>query len=115
MSFNNNNLTLAEQVASMRERAKQLHRDAKALEDSANTIESRCNHKWSAPKYDPIITKGYQTPGDPPGTMGVDWRGPCYIEGTTKDRWTRVCSVCGKVETTTHADFETKTTKYPRF
>lgn len=32
--------------------------------------------------------------------MGIDWRGSCYVPGKTKTQWSRVCSLCGKVETT---------------
>ena len=67
-------------------------------------IQRACNHKWVL-RYDPIVSEGYQDPGDPPGTMGVDRRLPCYINGSTTPRWIRTCSDCG----TTQETFRKKT------
>ena len=77
-------------------------RAQQALEGGVNS----CRHNFSNPEYDPIYKEGYTIPGDPPGTMGVDWRGPCYVEPKTTPRWKRVCKNCGKVEYT----FQTKET-----
>jgi hypothetical protein len=66
----------------------------------ANEIKNKCKHEWAKVKYDPIITKGYEVPGDPPGTMGIDRRSAFYVAGTTTPRWTRTCLRCGFVQTT---------------
>jgi hypothetical protein len=60
----------------------------------------KCQHKFEE-KYDPIRTESYTIPGDPPGTMGIDWRGPLYVPAKTEDRWKRYCPKCGLEEYTT--------------
>ena len=72
-----------------------------------------CNHRWGAVTPDHIYHKGYTIPGDPPGTMGVDWRGPCDVAAKTDFRWKRVCQECGEIQYTTRT---TETiTKTPTF
>src|SRR5208282_283628 len=61
---------------------------------------ARKSHRWGPVQYTPIEHKGYQTQGDPPGTMGVDWQGPMWVDASTTKQWTRVCARCGKTETT---------------
>jgi hypothetical protein len=56
--------------------------------------QENCSHDWSKPVYDPIVSGGYEHPGDPVGTMGVDWRGPVYVPRSEKPRWKRECSKC---------------------
>ena len=57
----------------------QLEREIKAMgeqiktkQHKLDTIRQMCDHTWDYPegKYNPIVTKAYQDPGDPPGTMG---------------------------------------------
>lgn len=62
--------------------------------------ERSCGHVWEQIKYDPINYPAHTSPGDPPGTMGVDWRGPTFIPASTTKQWSRTCQKCGKVETT---------------
>lgn len=59
-----------------------------------------CRHTWEPIKYVPEHQEGYTNPGDPPGTMGIDWRGPFYIAGKTIKRWERICTLCKLVQTT---------------
>jgi hypothetical protein len=59
-------------------------------------------HQWGDTIYDPIREEAYTIPGDPPGTMGIDWRGPTPVPAKTTDRWSRTCNRCGRTETTTH-------------
>lgn len=75
--------------------------DIKEAEEALTRIDKECRHLWGETVSDPIHHEGYTLQGDPPGTMGIDWRGPCYIPATTKARWKRVCQKCGKVEYTT--------------
>lgn len=62
--------------------------------------ENNCNHKWRDPIEANIYKKSYTVPGDAPGTMGVDWRGDCFVPAKTTKRWSRECRLCGKVEYT---------------
>jgi hypothetical protein len=79
-------------------------RKYKALQSQLEAFRRDCRHKWGSVVYDPIVTQAYTIPGDPPGTMGVDWRGPCHVPRSEKARWKRECSECGDVEYT----FDTK-------
>jgi len=72
-----------------------------------------CPHKWTAPIAVHIYHKGYTIPGDPPGTMGVDWRGSCYVEPKTEKRWKRTCTVCGHIEYTFNV--EQRVEEVPKF
>jgi hypothetical protein len=72
-----------------------------------------CPHKWTTPIADHIYHKGYTIPGDPPGTMGVDWRGPVDVPSKTEKRWKRTCTVCGHVEFTSKV--EQRIEEFPRF
>ncbi len=71
----------------------------RAKEQLADALRNH-THEWSNPIADHIYEKAYTIPGDPPGTMGVDWRGPTYVEARTIKRWKRVCPVCGEMEYT---------------
>ena len=91
----------------------QLRKDLIAAEDTVKSIkaaisraESDHQHKWEAIKYVPIEHQAYRTAGDPPGTMGIDWQGPMYVEGSTEKRWSRSCIICGKEQFTTRTKRE---------
>lgn len=66
----------------------------------AEVVEKQCFHTWGAIVYDPIYHKAYTAPGDPPGTMGVDWRGPVHVSAQTIPQWRRQCTKCGFSQTT---------------
>lgn len=57
--------------------------------------QANCKHDWTPPRANHIYHEAYTIPGDPPGTMGIDWRGPCYVAAETIKRWTRECRKCG--------------------
>ena len=61
--------------------------------------QSNCNHIWDEPIYDPEITKEpceWETV-----RQGVDyWCTPTAYKEVKKDRWSRTCKNCGKVEYT---------------
>jgi hypothetical protein len=90
--------------------------------EELNAAIKNCSHKWGPVEPDFIHEGGYTIPGDPPGTMGVDWRGPCYVEPKTTKRWKRTCQVCGEVQHTfetkkeviEHPSFEWNNSKYTR-
>lgn len=84
---------LEEEIATLREQVRR-------KEWQLFEIQRTCKHKWTAPKYDPIIRPGGSSPGDTPGTMGVDFRGPCSWPEERTPRWSRTCTVCNKVEYT---------------
>jgi hypothetical protein len=85
-------------------------RDLKA---ALHGMQSRCSHKFGETKYTPEVHEGYQDPGDPVGTMGVDWRGPIYVPRQEIPRWSRYCSECGLVQQTERTRDEIK--KIPEF
>ena len=85
----------------LRQEIRRLERELHSAKTNLNVHERQCPHDWTSPEYTPERTESYTTPGDPPGTMGVDWRGPVHVPATTKDKWTRRCRKCGKTETTT--------------
>ncbi len=77
-----------------------LKEELQGTELSLQGLQSRCPHRWDQVKYTPEIHEGYRDPGDPPGTMGVDWRGPMWVPRQETPRWTRICLDCGKKEVT---------------
>jgi hypothetical protein len=88
-------------------------RNLNRLKRDMNAIQSSCQHEWSKAVYTPIIREGYQDPGDPVGTMGVDWRGPLWVPRDEKPRWTRECHKCLLTETTSQTT--EKVEKIPQF
>ena len=84
----------------LRRKIQETRRQLQGWEQELERLERSCPHRWTKAKYDPIRTPGFQTAGDPPGTMGVDRQLPMWIPPTTTDRWTRECLECGKVEET---------------
>lgn len=75
--------------------------DGESAKHTLNNLQAQCNHNWGEPIYDPEIRGGYRDPGDPVGTMGVDWRAPSYVPRTETQRWKRTCLNCAKTEFTT--------------
>ena len=63
-------------------------------------IQARCQHSWTEPRYDPIVTPGYET-GDEPGTMGVNYMPKRWVPQQEAPRWTRTCKECGLEQETT--------------
>jgi hypothetical protein len=90
--------TLADELEQKAIRAK------RALADRRNN----CSHVWSPITPDPIVREAYTDPGDTPGTMGVDWRGPCYVPRHETPRWKRTCETCGIVDYTQQVKEEIK-------
>lgn len=74
--------------------------EAERLRKQLDAAERACQHSWNKTQYTPIEHKAYTIPADPPGTMGVDWRPECHVPSSTEKMWSRVCSKCGKTETT---------------
>lgn len=83
-----------------------LENELRMKKESLRTKQDRCTHEWTDVKYDP---EHYKKPifshYAPHGSDPV----PIYnYVSTTKDRWSRTCKKCGKVEYT----YEKKATKY---
>ena len=97
----------------MRERVAKLETDLKEAKSALSLYVSGCRHSWGKVESAHIYEKSYTIPGDPPGTMGVDWRGPTYVPAKETKRWKRVCSECGEEEFTTRT--EQHVTHTPKF
>ena len=103
-------------IADLRIANQNLERAKSSVADLTSQLDriwKHCQHHWGEIKKVEERQPGYTIPGDPPGTMGVDWRGPTYVESKTDVWYERECQNCGKVETTTQtkpskmvADFE---------
>ena len=83
-----------------REEIKKLQAELEAKVRELERIIKNCKHVWSEPKYVPEHHEAYTIPGDPPGTMGSDWRGPCEVPARTIKKWVRRCSECGTEQVT---------------
>ena len=83
------------------------------LEDVYRKCPHNHNENHWETKYDPIYKEAYTIPGDKPGTMGVDWRGPTHVPSQTTKRWKRNCTLCGKIEYTER--IEPKVTETPKW
>ena len=82
---------------------------AQSLKQQVDQLESSCQHDWPVAVYDPEYKDAYTIPGDAPGTMGVDRRGPSHVPAKTTKRWRRVCRQCGKIQTTERVRMGTET------
>jgi hypothetical protein len=57
-------------------------------------MQARCQHDWTEPRYDPIVTPGFEA-GDEPGTMGSDYMPKTWIPQQETPLWKRTCKRCG--------------------
>ena len=80
-----------------------------------DSIVEACQHEFGETIPDHIYHPAYTSPGDPPGTMGVDWRGPCHVNATTEKQWKRICDICGKVEYTQRIKKEVRVKELPEW
>lgn len=104
---------MKEQRRKLLDKITKLNRELDDARGQLARLDRSCNHQWGEPEADHIHHEGYTTPGDPPGTMGVDWRGPTHVPARTEKRWKRTCQKCGKVECTTR--IAKKTIEGPQF
>jgi hypothetical protein len=74
--------------------------ELRGMKAALENLRRRCQHKWGKTEYTPDYQPGYRIEGDPPGTMGVDWRGPMWVDSKTTPKWTRKCSECGLKQVT---------------
>ena len=88
-----------------RARVERLTRELEQAQGEVKRMERTCTHTWDNPDGEskPIHHEGYRIAGDPPGTMGVDWRGPVDVPSRTIPRWVRTCTKCGFTEETREA------------
>lgn len=101
------------EVDALREEVRRAEKKLQDKQRALAEIERGCRHDWSDVIPAHIHHEGYTCPGDPPGTMGVDWRGPVHVPASTEYRWKRTCKLCGKVEYTSRT--EDHVTKVPKF
>lgn len=87
-------------VKELREEICTTEQELKRKKEALEKICSNCCHQWEEPVYDPVIRPGYMAEGDPPGTMGVDRRLPCYVERSETPYWNRTCFNCGSLQRT---------------
>lgn len=86
----------------LREEIKELELKLSDSKSRLNQMEQECHpHVWGEVEYTPEHQEAYTIPGDPPGTMGVDWRPDCPVPAQTTKKWTRTCKRCGKEQVTT--------------
>lgn len=78
-----------------------------------NDVIESCTHNWSDPVSAHEYIPGYTILGDPPGTCGVDWRGPCYVDARIIKKWKRQCEICGEVQLTENITQEV--IEHPKF
>ena len=88
----------------LRREVKTLSQELKNAQKDLTNYVSSCSHEFTEPIYDPINSPAYTCRGDPPGTMGVDWRGPIHVPAKTEKRWRRECGTCGEVQYTGKTD-----------
>lgn len=84
--------------------ATDLRNDVQRLEKELDTAKKRLEamveecrqsgHAWGKEEYTPEHIAAYTIPGDPPGIMGLDRRGPVEVPPQTIKKWTRVCTRC---------------------
>lgn len=86
--------------------------ELKRLKAQQARVVKECNHDWTE-EYTPEYKEAYTIPGDKPGTMGVDFRGPCHVPAKTIKKWTRTCKKCGCKQVTSRSTTETQTTQKP--
>lgn len=100
-------------IRNLREQVGELESRLESKKFELDTAIRNCHHNWTDTIADHIYHPGYQCPGDPPGTMGIDWRGPVWVDARTEKRWKRTCQTCGLVEYTTRTKEEV--TEHPTF
>lgn len=105
--------TKLEDVRALERSIADTERTLESLRSRLVRIRKECQHQWGKVVYDPIISGGYMSPGDPPGTMGIDRRLSTWISRSEEKRWTRTCQCCGLVEHTQQTDKQVSET--PRF
>jgi hypothetical protein len=91
-------------IKSMRDRVSKLTAELKEAESALTHYVNNCRHTWSKIEEVHQYIPSYTIPGDEPGTMGVDWRGPIHVPAQENKQWKRVCENCGKEEITSNTN-----------
>jgi len=94
------------------EELKQLRNDIATTEKNLKTMkkmleegEKKCPHIWGQVRFTPTTIPGYFSPAR---GCGSDFQPSMNVPAETIKKWTRVCTICGKEETTTKTKFEGK-------
>jgi len=98
----------------LRTRVEGLKRDLENAQQNLKSYVRSCDHDFEK-VYDPIYHEAHTYSGDPPGTMGVDWRGPVHVPAETIKRWRRTCNTCGEVQYTQRVHKKTIVDETPDF
>jgi hypothetical protein len=86
--------------ARLEKEIEEFKRKLKKAQNALADIDRYCQHEWGEEENADIYHKGYRSPGDPVGTMGVDRRFACSVPSRTEKRWKRVCKKCNKIDYT---------------
>jgi hypothetical protein len=93
-------MNILQEAELLRKKIIDLQKESEQAKDKLRSLENNCRHDFGKTVYVPEYYPGYMSPGDPPGTMGVDRQLPMYISAKTIKKWERKCKICGKTETT---------------
>ena len=93
-------MTFIDDIKNLRVEIARLEYNLEIANTKLKTLIRGCFHKWGPIINDDIVTEGYEDPGDPRGTCGIDRQLPCWIPEKRIKRWKRTCTLCGKTETT---------------
>jgi len=77
-----------------------LQRNLKSAQERLERAHTHCQHDFGGPIYTPQVFEAYFQQGDLPGFGGVDRRGDMWVPERVTKEWSRVCKLCGHVETT---------------
>jgi hypothetical protein len=91
------------QILKLESSVANLESELKTQRQTLDNLRNNCTHEWGDTENADIVTPAYTTQGDPPGTMGIDWRGPQYVPEQRTRRWKRKCQCCGLVQYTSEA------------
>lgn len=89
-----------DEVRQLEREVEEAERVKVGAENRIKYLQRQCVHDWGEVMYDQVVREAFTSPGDPPGTMGIDWRGPTYHPREERRRWKRVCRKCGLMEYT---------------
>lgn len=94
-----------EELKELRIRIETTEVNLKKMKEDLSAGESNCRHDWDKPIYTPEFIKGYFSPAK---GQGSDFQCSVTVPDKTIKKWTRICKLCGKKETTTKTKFEGK-------
>lgn len=85
---------MANNINELLSNKEKLENELQSLTNQIQSTRTTCQHRWGEVEYCPYVVEGYMDPGDPPGTMGIDRRLPCWIDRQVTPIWKRTCAKC---------------------